>query len=315
MFRKLMSKPTLLISNDHQDKTGGGTHVMMMLNILKKHYKIFVQGAVDYYCYSDTPWKLEAGEIHAYDGSFIPDVHLYASFRGWTQPLGKKNVQIIFYPIDKVLTGWDQVIGLNNFVIEASRLNWSVKADIVEPYFNFDKFYISEKEDSVINIGNYFFEDDGHSKNQHLVIGWFKKQKKLKKLICHGMISSQLYYDELLRLSEDDNRIIIKNNCMQDEIKNDLSKAKYMLHAIGYGRTNPAQTEHFGLVAVEALLSGVQPVVHHSGGCKDIPGVLTYDRFDEIQLPETTDTDSLRAYGHQFSIQNSENQLMKALYE
>ena len=88
-----------------------------------------------------------------------------------------------------------------------------------------------------------------------------------------------------------------------------------MLHAIGYGRTDPAQTEHFGLVAVEALLSGVQPIVHRSGGCKDIPGVLTYDRFDEIQLPEKPDTYALRVHGQQFSIQNAENQLMKALYE
>jgi len=308
-----MKKPTLLISNDHQDKTGGGTHVMMLLNILKKNYKIFVHGTADYYCDAETPWKLETCEVQAYDGSFIPDVHLYASFRGWTQPLGKKNVQVIFYPIDKVLTGWDQVIGLNNFVIEACRLKWSVKADIVEPYFDFDKFYISVKEDSVINIGNYFFEDDGHSKNQHLVIGWFKKQKKLKKLICHGMISNQLYYDELLRLSEDDNRIIIKNNCLQDEIKNDLSKAKYMLHAIGYGRTNPAQTEHFGLVAVEALLSGVQPVVHRSGGCKDIPGVLTYERFDEIELLDNTAPELLREQGLRYSFENAETQLMNVL--
>ena len=29
-------KPTLLITNDHRDITGGGTYVMMILNILKK---------------------------------------------------------------------------------------------------------------------------------------------------------------------------------------------------------------------------------------------------------------------------------------
>ncbi len=308
-----VKKPTLLISNDHQDKTGGGTHVMMMLNILKKHYTIFVQGAADYYCDADTPWKLDAGEVHAYDGFFAPDVHLYASFRGWTQPLGKKNVQIIFYPVDKALAGWYQVIGLNEFVIEASRSKWNVKADIVEPYFDFNNFYVGEKEETLINIGNYFFENDGHSKNQHLVIGWFKKQTKLKKLICHGMISNQQYFDELLRLSGDDNRIILKNNCTQEEIRSDLSKSKYMLHAIGYGRTNPAQTEHFGLVAVEALLSGVQPVVHHSGGCKDIPGVLTYDRFDGIELSDDTEPEILRKYGLRYSIENAEAQLMSIL--
>jgi glycosyltransferase involved in cell wall biosynthesis len=310
-----MKKPTLLVSNDHKDKTGGGTYVMMVLNILKKHYKIFSDGDTDYYSETETPWKFASNEIESFNNSFVPDLHLYASYRGWIKPKSKKNVQIIFYPIDKELTGWNQVISLNNYVIEPSRSKWNVKADIVEPYFEFDKFNVSEKEDTLINIGNYFFENDGHSKNQHLVIGWFKKQTKLKKLICHVMISNQQYFNELLRLSKDDNRITLKNNCTQEEIRSDLSKSKYMLHAIGYGRTDPAQTEHFGLVAVEALLSGVQPVVHRSGGCKNIPGVITYDRFDEIMLPENTDINSLRAYGHKFNIQNSEIQLMKVLYE
>lgn len=310
-----MNKPTLLINNDHQDKTGGGTYVMMIINILKKHYTLFSAGDTDYYSNTDTPWKLDATEIQTCNNSFVPDLHLYASYRGWIEPKGKNNVQIIFYPIEKELTGWNQVISFNNYVIEPSRSKWNVKSNIVEPYFDFDKFYVSEKENTIINIGNYFFENDGHSKNQHLVIGWFKNQKNLKKLVCHGMISNQLYFDELVRISKDDNRIILKNNSTQEEIRSDLSKSKYMLLAIGYGRNDPAQTEHFGLVAVEALLSGVQPVVHHSGGCKDIPGVLTYDRFDEIQLPENTDTNSLIAFGHQFSIKNSESQLMKALYE
>jgi len=55
-------------------------------------------------------------------------------------------------------------------------------------------------------------------------------------------------------------------------------------------------------------------VVHRSGGCKDIPGVMTYDSFEEIQLPESIDVESLINYGQRFNIQNSENQLLKALY-
>lgn len=309
-----MTKPTLLVSNDHRDKTGGGTYVMMILNILKKYYMIFVQGDVEYYSDADTPWRLSANEVNFYDNSFAPDLHLYASYRGWIEPKGKKNVQVVFYPIEKQITGWGQVISLNSYVVEPCRSKWNVKADIVEPYFEFDKFYSSEKEEILINIGNYFFENDGHSKNQHLVISWFKNQTKLQKLICHGMVANPLYFDELLRITKDDSRIILKQNCTQEEIRSDLSKSKYMLHAIGYGRSDPAQTEHFGLVAVEALLSGVQPVVHRSGGCKDIPGVMTYDSFADIQLPESINVESLINYGQRFNIQNSENQLMKALH-
>ena len=37
-----MTRPTLLVSNAHQDKAGGGTYVMMILNLLKNHCTIFI---------------------------------------------------------------------------------------------------------------------------------------------------------------------------------------------------------------------------------------------------------------------------------
>jgi hypothetical protein len=50
-----MTRPTLLVSNAHQYKTGGGTYVMMILNILKNHFTIFIQGNIAYYSDPETP--------------------------------------------------------------------------------------------------------------------------------------------------------------------------------------------------------------------------------------------------------------------
>jgi hypothetical protein len=41
---------------------------------------------------------------------------------------------------------------------------------------------------------------------------------------------------------------------------------------------------------------------------------MTYDSFADIQLPESINVESLINYGQRFNIQNSENQLMKALH-
>ena len=41
-------------------------------------------------------------------------------------------------------------------------------------------------------------------------------------------------------------------------------------------------TEHFGIVAIEAMASGCQPIVHNSGGCKDIDGVWVWNNFEDM---------------------------------
>ena len=305
-------KPQLLITNDHRDITGGGTYVMMILHILQEYFDLYTDIDVEYYSRENTPWKLNATAMKQADSSLIPDVHLYASYGGWIAPRGKKNIQIIYFPQDKSIQGWDKFFVLNEFCADACRQIWNVDSTIVTRYFNEIDYYVSEKENTIINIGQYFYEEDGHSKNQHLIIEWFQNQDTAKKLICHGMTTNLQYYNHLQELAKADHRIEIKGNASQEEIKEDLSKAKYMVHAIGYQQTNPAKVEHFGLVAVEALLSGCQPIVHNSGGCKDIPGVLTYSKFSEIVLADTSPL-KLREIGFGFSMNTTKQQILKAI--
>jgi glycosyltransferase involved in cell wall biosynthesis len=305
-------KTSLLITNDHRDVTGGGTYVMMILYILRDHFNLYTDRDVDYYSRNNTPWKLNPGEMQQADISFVPDIHLYASYGGWVAPQGKKNIQITYFPQDKNIAGWDNFFVLNDFCADAFRRTWNIEGSIITPYFDESAYYSAEKKNTVINIGQYFYEQDGHSKNQHLIIEWFKNQDTANKLICHGMITNAQYYDQLCKMAGDDPRIEIKGNSTQEEIRQDLAEAKYMIHAIGYNRTAPAQVEHFGLVAVEALLSGCQPIVHNSGGCKDIPGVITYTEFNEIVLLDT-DPIKIREFGLRFNIKNTEQEILKAI--
>jgi glycosyltransferase involved in cell wall biosynthesis len=285
---------------------------MMILNILRNHFDLYTDTDVEYYSRENTPWKLNLGEMRQADFSFSPDVHLYASYRGWVAPKGKKNIQITYFPQDKNIAGWDNLFVLNEFCVEACRQFWNVEGSIVTPFFNEHDYYVTEKKNTVINIGHYFYEQDGHSKNQHMLIEWFKNQDRADKLICHGMVSNIEYYEYLRRMAEGDSRIEIKGNSTQAEIRKDLAEARYMIHAMGYGRTSPAQVEHFGLVVVEALLSGCQPIVHNSGGCKDIPGVITFDQFSDIVLADTDPTKIIE-FGLMFNVKNTEQEILKAI--
>lgn len=305
-------KPNLLITNDHRDITGGGTYVMMFLHVLQKYFNIYTDRDIEYYSDHNTPWNLEKGKVKAIPDNFVPDLHIYASYGGWIEPKSKNNFQIIYFPKHKKIDNWSNFFVLNDFCKNACKDLWGKDSHIVNPFFDFSKYYISEKSNCIINIGQYFYESDGHSKNQHLIIDWFKKQNVADRLILHGMINNHDYYNHLLKLAEDDKRIIIKANQPQEIIRQDLSESKYMIHAIGYGRTNQAQTEHFGLVAIEALLSGCQPIVHNSGGCKDILGVKTYNSFDDIVLEETN-IEKLIELGQVYSIENTELQLKRAI--
>jgi len=306
-----MSKPTLLISNYHLDYTGGGTYVMMILNILKRYYTIFSDNNINYYHDQHTPFRFERGEIQPDSPTQIYDVHLFAHYRGWIPPRGKFNAQILYYPIQKEVTGWNNFFVLNEFCSKAANVYSGVN-HIITPYYDANQFYVSDKTVDLINIGHYFIEHDGHSKNQHLIMNWFKTKPQFNKIIFHGALSNSNFYSYLQNLAADDPRIVLKHNRTQQEIKQDLASAKYMVHANGYRRTAPEQNEHFGLVAVEALLSGCQPIVHKSGGCPDIPGVLSYNEFDDMVFGTTNPTE-LRKFGMLFNKENTENQLKDAL--
>jgi glycosyltransferase involved in cell wall biosynthesis len=308
-----MNKPTLLISNYHLDFTGGGTYVMMILNVLKKYYTLYTdKDDIGYYYHESTPFRFSMlDKIEQAHPNQTFDVHLLAHYRGWISPRGKTNAQILYYPIDKKMDGWDNLFVLNEFCDKAASI-FPGKKHIITPYYDASNFCIGEKTVDLINIGNYFIEGDGHSKNQHLFIEWFKTQPQFNKLIFHGTICNLQYYEYLRHLASTEPRIEINHSAPRSQILRDLSASKYLVHGIGYGRTNPAETEHFGLVALEALLCGCQPIVHKSGGCPDIPGVQSYTNFNEM-IFRNTDPIQLRNYGMMFNQQNTELELKKAL--
>lgn len=173
--------PNILITNHHKDYSGGGQYAKQLLLHLCKYYTLAADHDtnIEYYkSISDCHPDFSIKEV---DSKFEPDIHLLISHRISLNPRGKVNFQLCYYPVEKDLRGWDFAVSFNEFVSAAAAERWGMPCLVVPIYFE-GKFYpATSKEDTCICIGNYFFEPDGHSKNQHLIIDWFKKKCHLPR--------------------------------------------------------------------------------------------------------------------------------------
>jgi SAM-dependent methyltransferase len=307
-----LTKPTLLLSNHHRDFSGGGQAVLQMLYLMQDHFDIYVDHDISAYCPNkllDDP-DFRHPKIAPLD--LVPSVHLLAHYRGWEAPRGDVNIQLCFFPVEKKIDGWDLGLVVHDFVARAVRAEWQIPSVTVPPFFDHSEYAVSKKSNTCITIGNYFLEQDGHSKNQHLIIDWFKENATrlgLERLILHGFPADPNYVQSLREKIIGDSRIELFCAAPSEQVRADLSLASWLIHAIGYGRTKPEQTEHFGMVAVEALLSGAQPLVHFSGGCPEIFGVKHWADFGElsaiIESGYKVPPQTLREYGAIYAIENS----------
>lgn len=86
-------------------------------------------------------------------------------------------------------------------------------------------------------------------------------------------VSSQIL--ELIRKNEVSDRVEVMTNVPREKLKNILRRSKVFLHLM--------HGEHFGVSVVEAMASGCIPIVHNSGGPKEVvPSNLRFDQVEDI---------------------------------
>lgn len=223
-----------------------------------------------------------------YSGTFEPEVYLHCSHFVRGYPIGKRNYSVVLFPKPELApTGYDGAIPICDFTDRWTKKLWGVKNTyVIEPCVHEELFAEAQKtpkEKKIVSIGHFFEEDDGHSKNQHILAEAFDLSQDGFKLVLIGSSGQRdTEYIGKVRKASRGKAIDIKVNADHATIKAELSTSSFLWHANGYGRSNPAQTEHFGIIAIEALASGVQPIVHASGGCSEIPGVLSWERPEDL---------------------------------
>lgn len=305
---------TVVLETFHNDYSGGGRYCLQLAYALSKYFDVYMSR----FDSNDSILTGMEFNIRQYRNDFVPDLFIAASHWGNIEPKGKLNACVCYFPLEQAresLRKYDFAISICDYADRYQKTMWGLPSIVINPYIRMDDFHIAAKDNLIVCVGNYFHEEDGHSKNQHLVLKWFVENGLFKdyELIFTGFVGNRQFYDYLVRKSGRYPNVRVLSSVSFRELADLYSRAKYLVHAIGYRRKLPHQTEHFGYVAVEAMASGCQPIVHNSGGCKDIEGVRIWNDFEEI-LGRMTDPDPfmLRELSKKYSFEVVlENQIRK----
>ena len=160
------------------------------------------------------------------------------------------------------------------------------KINVLYPPVDVDKFESAEdKKNIILSVGR--FDNILNAKKQDILIDAFKKLFEEEKVagwrlvLAGGSLSKPNENSYLKYLKEKTAGLPIDFiiNPSFTELKDVYSKSKIYWHAAGYGvdeNIHPENTEHFGMTVVEAMASGLVPVVIAKGG---IPEII-YDGID-----------------------------------
>jgi len=131
-----------------------------------------------------------------------------------------------------------------------------------------------KRKKQILSVGRF----TGHfqAKKQEVLIDSFRAGyaggglKGWELILAGGLIPSDQAYFEKLTRQVADIPVRLLPNVTNDELIGLYSTSQIYWHAAGYGETNPAQMEHFGITTAEAMSAGVVPVVYGAGGQLEI---------------------------------------------
>lgn len=171
----------------------------------------------------------------------------------------------------------NKIICNSKFTKKVIDQEYGVNSLVLYPPIEIKQFIPKRKENIICYVGR--FSNLVQNKNHQILVNAFKKLVKDKKfsswkLILAGGIEVGVgdYIKKLKKLSKNNNIEIIESPNF-NKIKEIYGKSKFFWSATGFGVDevkNPEKVEHFGITLIESMASGCVPIVHNSGGFKEI---------------------------------------------
>jgi glycosyltransferase involved in cell wall biosynthesis len=172
------------------------------------------------------------------------------------------------------------VICNSQFTAKYQPSQFQNKTLVVYPPVDVEKFSPDKhKENTILSVGR--FDNILNAKKQDLLIDAFRKLIKKHPssnwnlTLAGGSLIDPNNNAYLKLLQKNANNLPVKFivNPPFEVLQKTYSTAKIYWHAAGFGvdeTTHPENTEHFGIVVVEAMASGLVPVVVAQGGIPEI---------------------------------------------
>ncbi len=191
----------------------------------------------------------------------------------------RKNILHFQLPLKKIsigglwgklkLASWQLAIYNSKFTQEYNRKLIPIKNMVVYPPVAIEQFKILVKKKQIVSVGRFAIINN--PKKQDLMIKTFRKMidKGLKGWSLHlagGLMEgNEQILSELKELAQNYPVYFYPNISLPDLVKL-YGESSIYWHVMGYGETDPARFEHFGISTVEAMASGCVPVVIDKGG-------------------------------------------------
>lgn len=216
------------------------------------------------------------------------DLFFYISDGSIPFLFSRQNLLHIQFPLIQSLTSFQKfltkiklsrfssIICNSEFTRKISQNSLDCNCQVLYPPVDVKKFANNaSKENIILAVGR--FDNILNFKKQDVLIEAFKKlnQPKWKLVLAGGSMESPEHNHYLKHLQNlaDGFKIEFVVNSDFDQLQKLYSQSKIFWHAAGFEENehlHPEHTEHFGMTTVEAMASGIVPLVVSKGGLPEI---------------------------------------------
>jgi alpha-1,2-mannosyltransferase len=190
----------------------------------------------------------------------------------------------------------------SEYTKKAIKEKWGKDAIVVYPPVDIEKIKPASKENLVVTVGRFV-----KGKNYETVLEVARLLPTINFMII-GRKQDPNYFEKLRILKP--NNVTLLTDLSQEELFREIARAKVYLHTmIG---------EHFGISIVEAMAAGCIPVVHNSGGQREVVGKLGFLYNDvkdckecilKAMSKDDTDIHKIITFAKNFSSENFRNRI------
>jgi glycosyltransferase involved in cell wall biosynthesis len=293
-------KPKALIYDPHMWSTGGPQQIVAATGCaLKDQYEVTIAGPEGYTISQLEDlfyFKLDGCKrIVTQDPSQIATSFdlMFVSHATWIRPLARCNLLYCHFPLIKpgpslsnplalvrrdksFFAGMYELVLCNSGFTKGEIIRrWRVGAQILYPCPSPLKIPNTQKKPIILNVSR--FEP---VKKQHLLVEGFKRLCRFIEgweLVLCGNLYDRDYF-EMLQADSQGYPVRLLCDLSRTELQTLYAQSQVFWHLCGMGEDSPEKMEHFGIVLVEAIQSGVVPVVYCGGGVREIirPGIEGY---------------------------------------